>query len=398
MEQKPLKVCVVSPLYHASAGGLGKQSQLLTEALGELGVSLFVIARRMKGLPPAVFSENVKVYRAWAILPGRHTFHDVTPVNILISVTFSLSCALLLFRKRKEFDVVHFHGASLPLIIVLPLLKLMRKKIIAKVASANLGIEPGSLRGRYFGLGNLLSRFMRMVDMFVATTSEIEGKLKNEGFALPRIARIPNFIDFKQFYPCEQERKKGLKARIGLAGRPLVTFTGRFIECKGIPSLLNAWKRVVGAIPDARLILVGDGPLLMAMKKASRDIGIAGSIDFPGHTNAVIDYLHASDVYAFPSLQEGMPNALLEAMACGLPVVATRIGGVIDVVRDGESGILAEPGDSQSLAEGIITLLRNSNLAARLGSKAHQLMKESFSLERIAPLYRALYIRLTGPR
>jgi len=120
MSHELKRVCVVSPLYHPSLGGLGRQAQLLTERLSAEGVDIFVIARRMTDMPPARFSPGVRVYRAWSVKPHTHTYENVNPLNILISLTFSLSCMFLLFRKRKEYDIVHFHGTSLPLFISLP--------------------------------------------------------------------------------------------------------------------------------------------------------------------------------------------------------------------------------------------------------------------------------------
>ena len=151
-----IRVCVVSPLYHPSLGGLGRQAQLLTERLAAEGLNIFVIARRMKGMPQATYSPAVKVYRAWSIKPYLHNFEEVRLINILVSLTFSLSCALLLFQKRREYDVVHFHGASLTLFFNLPILKIFGKKVIAKVAAAKVGTEAGSLKGHYFGIGNLI--------------------------------------------------------------------------------------------------------------------------------------------------------------------------------------------------------------------------------------------------
>lgn len=386
-----LRVCVVSALYHPSLGGLGKQSQLLTERLSREGVSLFVIARRMKNMPPAVFSEEVRVYRTWSIRPRIHNFQDVTFMNLLTSLSFAVTCAFLLFRKRHEYDIAHFHGASIPLIINLPLLKLLGKKVIAKVASANLGIEPGSLQGRYLGLGSLLARLLRRVDRYIATTSEIEGGLLRDGVSAERIARIPNFIDFTAFSPCSADRKDELKSRMGLGKSPVVAFTGRFIQDKGISYLLDAWTQVIRVVPDARLVLLGDGPVLPEMKKSAERLGIGGSVGFPGHTNAVIDYLHAADVYAFPSLQEGMPNALLEAMACGLPAVATRIGGVTDIIEHERNGLLVDPRDARGLAEGIVQLLTDRNRTGRIAAAAFQRIKSSYSLDSVIPRYIGLY-------
>lgn len=395
MKLSNAKVCVISPLYHPSLGGLGRQAQLLTERLAEKGVRLFVIARRMRGMPPAVFSRNVKVYRAWSIKPYLYNFEKVGGLNILVSLTFSVSCAFLLFWKRKEYDIVHFHGASLPLFINLPLLKIMKKKVVAKIASARLGIEPGSLKGRYYGLGNLIIKLLRKADVFIATTGEIEEGLLQEGFPKPKINRIPNFVDFRLFAPASLDLKNKIKAELGFGNTAVVTFSGgQFIPCKGLNFLIEAWRDVINVFSDARLLLLGNGPTMEDMKKLAMTLGIADSVEFCGRVSQITDYLHATDVFVLPSLQEGMPNALLEAMACGLPVVATRIGGVVDIVKDGENGILVEAGDSKSLARGIIRLLNDREFAGHIASNAFQTIKNFYSLDSIAPKYVELYKRL----
>lgn len=392
-----IRLCVVSPLYHPSLGGVGRQAQLLTERLAKKGVKVFVIARRMKGRLPAVFSKKVRIYKVWSIKPYLINFEKVTPLNILISLTFSISCASLLLWKRKDYDIVHFHGASLPLFISLPLLKILRKKIIAKVAAANIGTEAGSLRGRYLGLGNLIIRLLKMIDAFVAMTFEIETGLLNDGFSPAKINRITNFIDTSAFKPISLDNKNDLKKRRGFKNDKIVTFSGRFVQRKGIIFLLEAWKDIIKDFPEAKLVLLGDGPLLADMKSVATEIGITHSVDFLGHVNEVEAFLHATDVFVLASLQEGMPNSLLEAMACRLPVVATKIGGVVDIIKDSENGILVQPGDSQSLVAGFKKLLRNEKLAAAISKNAYKTIKDHYGLNSISQKYIDLYKKIGGP-
>lgn len=387
---KALRVCVVSPLYHPSLGGVGRQAMLLTERLCDLGLSAFVIARRMEGMPPAHYSSKVEVYRAWSLKPRLHTFEDVTLTNVMVSLSFCLGCAFQLFRNRKKYDVVHFHGASLPLFINLPILKMMGKKVIAKVAGM-MGTEAGSLRDRHLGLGNLLTRLLRIVDRFVATSSQIEAGLLNDRIDPAKIVRIPNFIPVDNFQQVSGDLRRIRKAALGYGAHPVVTFSGRFIACKGIHHLLDAWKIVAETFPKARVQLLGDGLLLPEMKKVAADLGIDGAVDFRGHVDDVRDYLYATDIFVLSSLQEGMPNSLLEAMACGLPAVATRVGGVTDIIRDGVNGIMVNPGDPQDLAKGLCRLLQDEKFARTLGNDACKTIRDDYSLDAMIPRYMKLY-------
>ncbi|MHB8773439.1 MAG: glycosyltransferase family 4 protein [Syntrophales bacterium] len=390
-ELRTVRVCMVSPLYHPSLGGVGRQAQLLTEHLADEGAEVFVIARRMKNTPAAFFHPKVKVLRAWSLRPYQHNYERVTVLNILTSLSFSVSCACLLVRTRNRYDLVHFHGASLPFFFNFPLLRVLGKKVIAKVAAAKVGTEPGSLRGRYWGLGNRIRGLLRKVDAFVATTAEIEEGLRQDGFTAAGIIRIPNFVDFSVFSPGEDGTKAAAKRSMGFGEADLVTFSGRFVPRKGIIFLLRAWRDVVAEKKDARLLLLGDGPLREEMTRAAREIGIADSVIFRGQVNAVAEYLRVTDLFVLPSLQEGMPNALLEAMACGLPVVATRIGGVVDIVADGENGILVEPGNPADMSAAILRLLRDPALTRRISAAARATVERSYSLDSIGKRYLALY-------
>ena len=386
-----IKLCVVSPLYHSSLGGLGRQAKLLTERLAqEDEIDLFVIARRMKGMPSDTFSQDVKVLRAWSTKPYRHTYEKFSISNLLISLTFSISCAMLLIKNRKRFDLIHFHGASLPLFINYPLLRLMKKKVIAKVASSNLGIEIGSLKGRYLGVENIVIKYLQGIDAIVAISEQIKRGLLQEGFKQGKIVRIPNFIDTRVFKRLSEKEKKIKKAQLLDNSRVCVIFSGRFIDVKGIDYLLRAWK-VVSEKTDSLLYLLGDGPLLKDMKELARALSIFEKVVFKGHVNNIVDYLNAGDIFVLPSLQEGMPNSLLEAMACGMSVVATKIGGVEDIVKDGYNGLLVKPGDAQDLAKGILKLIKDSDMRKRLSDNAHKTILEHYSLESVVPKYLKLY-------
>jgi glycosyltransferase involved in cell wall biosynthesis len=384
-------------MYHPSMGGVGRQALLLTEKLAEAGLPAMVIARKMNGLPLFTSSPNIPIIRAWSVDPWLHNFEDVTLKNIMVSFSFSISCAFLLLLNRQRYDIVHFHGASLPLFVNLPLLKLLRKKVIAKVAGT-MGTEPGSLGGKFFGLGNLIVRMLRMVDRFVATTEEIESGLLREGFAPQLIVRIPNFINTDRWPPpaagiCNEESF----TRVAGKGATVI-YCGRFIACKGINHLFDAWVLVTREFPDARLVMLGDGPLFEEMRQYATRLGIDGTVDFCGHVTDVSEQLKGGDIFVLPSLMEGMPNSLLEAMASGLPVVATSIGGVTDIVCHGENGILVQPADSGDMARGILTLLNDRELAARIAANGVNTIKARYSLSEISLKYLDLYRKLVAPK
>jgi len=388
------RVCVVSALYHPDLGGLGRQAQLLSERLRKEGVELFVVARKMAFDGSAKFSTDVEVIRVPSLFPGRHILEEISLKNIMISVIFSLGCLGVLIRRRKSYDLVHFHGASIPLFVALPFLKWMGKKVVAKVAAANLGTEAGSLSGRYGLLGSLLARLVRRVDAFVAISDEIRIGLLRDGVPAERIYGIPNFIDPDIFRPARPGEKELLKENLGFPAKTVVLYAGRLVPRKGVAYLLEGWRDIVPVFPDARLLLLGGGLLRESLEAAAGRLGIAGTARFCGGVDNVPEYLRAADLFVLPSLQEGLPNALLEAMASGVPVVATRIGGVVDIVEEGVDALLVAPEDARGLAAAITTVLGDASLRERLSEAAVRKIASAYGLWDRVERYRELYASL----
>lgn len=391
---KSPKICVISPLYHPTLGGVGRQALALTEKLGSLGVRLFVITRNINYLPKYNFNPYIPIYKAWAFKPQKHDLEDMNLINIIISLTFCLSTAIILFKKRKEYDIVHFHGASLPLMSNILQLKLYRKKVISKVAAANLGTEAGSLKGKYSILGKILISVLKKVDCFIAISEEIKEGLLIDGYDQNKIVRISNFIDTKVFYPVNKKLKKNLKKKLFLPDKKIITFSGRLVERKGIHILLRSFAMVIKKHEDIPLIILGGGYLEKDLKDQSHAYGIKKNIKFCGFVTNIHEYLNATDIYVFPSLQEGFPNALLEAMACGLPVIATKIGGVVDIIKDGENGLLVEPGNKNELAIALKKLISEPEYALSLGQNALKTIRENYDIDIIANKYIPLYAKM----
>jgi glycosyltransferase involved in cell wall biosynthesis len=176
----------------------------------------------------------------------------------------------------------------------------------------------------------------------------------------------------------------------------LVLFAGRLVHRKGVEFLLKAWQGISPGFPDARLLLLGDGPLLAQLEEMASTLGISKSARFIGRVDNVAEYLRAADIFVLPSLQEGLSNALLEAMASGTAVLATRIGGVTDVVEDNVDGILVRPGDVVSMAEGLRLLLEDEPVRGRCSSSAAEKMHRLYSLESRVEKYITLYRDILG--
>lgn len=386
-----MRICVVSPLYHPSIGGPGRQAVAFVEKYFSKGSSIFVFCRKMSGLPPYDYNPNIKVYKLRTFYPQIHNLEEISFKNLLISLSFSTSLIISLIRRRKEYNLIHFFGAGLPLILSVLFLKIMGKKITATVLAANLGNEAGSLRNRYFPLGLLMTNVLKKVDFFIAMTEEIENALLDDGFNKDRIRRIPNWVDRNKFHPGEETDKRSLRKKLGLNESTNVLFVGRLVYRKGVDILIKAWKELVLCNHSCKLLIAGDGEERDRLKTQCIDSGISESVSFLGHINNIDDYLKVIDIFVIPSRQEGMPNSLLEAMACKLPVIATRIGGATDIIRDGENGLLVSPGSVQELTSAMLRLIGDKHLSDSLAQHAYETIHENYYIDSIIGKYIDLY-------
>lgn len=392
----------MAPLYHPGRGGLGRQAVLLTEALAARGVRPLVITRSMEGLPAYEFALDVERVAVRAGRESTHNYEQPNLGNLVTSLRFSAGLARVLEARRADYDLVHFHGASLPLLLALPHALLRGKRVVAKVAALHQGVEAGDLRGHWGPLGRVMARELRGVHAFVATTAEIGQALRDEGYAPERIARIPNFVEITRFRPPSEAERARLRADLGFEGRTVVLHSGRLTERKGAPVLLEAFAAARGsARPDpALLVFLGDGPERAALQARAAALGLGDAVRFLGFREDVARWLRAADVFALSSRVEGMPNALLEAMAVGLPAVATRIGGSLEALGegptlgDGQAGLLVPPDDAPALGRELGRLLGDPALRARVGGAAARRISERFALEAVVPRYLDLYRRL----
>ena len=214
---------------------------------------------------------------------------------------------------------------------------------------------------------------------------------REEKCAPAKMVVIPNGVDFSRF----QSPGEGVKEAIGLSPRDKVVVTvGRLTWKKAPHCLLTAARLILQEEPEARFLLVGDGPMRSQAERQAEELGIRARCTFAGTVSDVLPFLQASDVFVLSSVIEGMANALLEALACGTPAVVTDAGGNGEVVQDGKTGFVVPRNDPQQLAEATLRLLREPGLAGRMGEAAMKDMVERYSLSHMMRSIEALYDEL----
>jgi glycosyltransferase involved in cell wall biosynthesis len=212
-----------------------------------------------------------------------------------------------------------------------------------------------------------------------------------------KIRVIDNGVDMTRFR--DAGNPAALRAALGIpTNAPVIGTAGRLTEIKRQDMLIRSFARLKQRFPEARLVLVGDGPLRDELGRLAQELGVADAVHFAGYTTDPQYYHHMFDIFALTSRSEGVPQALIEAGVAGRPVIATRVGGIPEMIVDGESGLLIDPGDVDALTEGLCRLVSDPGLARRLGEAARVSVEARFDVARMADEYHHDYLELMASR
>lgn len=245
---------------------------------------------------------------------------------------------------------------------------------------------------------NKLTYFMN--DLVIAVSDEVRASVlaNYRPFKQPEIITVHNGIDVERVDRIHHSATADdVKGELGVPRDYLIVGNvAHLYPRKGHEDLLEAAKTVLTANPKVAFVIVGRGALDSQLKEKARRLGIEDNVIFTGFRTDVHSLMTTFDIFVLPSIYEGLPVALLEAMALGRPVVATGVGGIPEVVRDGVEGFLVEPRNPRVLADKILDLLRSSQLRENMSQKAIARIEESFSIEAMVQKLEALYRKLLG--
>ncbi len=302
----------------------------------------------------------------------------------------SLAFLIEALRRLKKLDVhlVHAHMLSTPALVAAFARHLWKLPAIA------LGTGVGSIGEVGMSEGSLMRRvkfafLKKHLDVVVCLVNLMKEELIREGFQEHQIRMIPNGVDLTRFRLCTTDEKEDLRRELKLPhGVPIAIYTGRISQEKGIDVLLKAWA-LTPKPSEALLVILGEGPdkQLLENRPASQVLWL-------GNVPRVQSHLRAADIFVLPSRGEALSNSLLEAMACGLPCIATDVGGTPEVIRNEHNGLLVLPENPESLSQALERLINDSHLRAAWGQEARKTVEEKFDLKQAARSYVQLYDEL----
>ena len=364
---------------YASTGGSGIVATELAIALADRGHDLHVLSTE----PPFRFPTDRPNLR----------FHEVaTPAYPLFrepQYALSLATAIVQVSRQCHLDVVHAHYA-----VPHAAAAYLARQIMVAHPTDRVPRVMTTLHGTDITLVGSDPSYAETVAFCIDQSdgvTAVSESLRADTCQLLGITReitvIPNFLDAARF------SRRGLPRRP--RSRPRIVHISNFRPVKRIAAVVDVFARVRAQGP-ATLVLVGEGPELEPARQRLRSLGLDGDVEYAGERLDIVDVLSQADVFLLPSATESFGLAALEAMACEVPVVASRVGGLPEVIDDGVTGFLHLPDDIEGMAGSIVNLVSNPALHARIAQAARQVAVERFSAARIVPLYEAAYAALAG--
>jgi glycosyltransferase involved in cell wall biosynthesis len=379
------RVIAVTGAYAPEIGAAGIQCRAVAAALQGRAVFSVITTAVDPTLPLVQDIDGVTVYRV--------------PVDVTRRASKALASIRLvvrLLRARSSYDLVHLHGISQKNIAVTVAARAMAAPLVLTLHTAGQD-EPDAASGR----GRLAARSLAAARLVIGVSPYMTARYAQSGLPAGRYRMIPNGVDVNRFHPADAVERSGLRRRLGWPDQPAILFVGFFSRDKRPDGLFRAWQQLADRGLRTTLVYVGstaspyyeiDHALERDLRAAAASAGRADDLRFTGPVNDVETYLRAADVFALPSIRETQSMALIEAMACGLPSVASRLEGATDAfVVDGVNGRLVPPGDDDAMATALRELLSDDRAAAAIGVRARRTIVERYAIETIAEQWLAAY-------
>ena len=314
---------------------------------------------------------------------------DFIPLAPRTEMDLSSAWKLSRVVKRLKPDIVHAHD---------PHGVAMASLALSFGASTQGDKAPALVAARRVDFhlkGNSFSRWKyRQVDCFIAASEAIRQMLVGDGVPADRTVTVHEGIDVEHVLAAPAVN---VHEAFWLPHHaPVVGNVAALVPHKGQRHLIDAAHLIVREVPDARFVILGEGELREHLEKQVRDYHLEKHVLLPGFRTDVLGCLKGFDIFAMSSVTEGLGTSLLDAMACARPTVATSVGGIPEVVKDAETGLLVPPRDHRAMAQAIVTLLKDPDRRHRMGEAGLKRVRGRFTVERMVAETAKVYARVAG--
>jgi glycosyltransferase involved in cell wall biosynthesis len=385
-------------------GGGETQAQLLAEGLIANGHSVIVLTRRSDAA--------LKKHERY----GKVDVYRLTPVGRgqLKKWGLLFSSLPMFIQLRNQYELIFVSGYRIIGLAAVLAGKLFHKPVVLKADSQ------GEMSGDFFQSGlrkfgishkTLLFRWflafrntiLKKANAFSAISPGMASEWIASGISSEKIHSIPNSVDTSRFMPVEFSQKDLLRKKLNFPQNATIAiYTGRLVSYKGLPLLLKVWAEIRHKHENILLLLAGTGGLDIhncehELREYVKVHGLENQVVFTGTVQNVPEYLQASDLFVFPTENDAFPSSIVEAMACGLPVVSTPVGAIKTIITDGKTGLLIQPGNAEQLYQALDIILSNEEMACRLGKAACRSVQDLYSAEIVSKKYLTLFQGLIEP-
>ena len=385
-------VLMVTGAYYPELSGAGLQCRALVRRLCD-DVDFTVLTTTVdRSMPMTTCQDGVTVRRVF-----------IDPRSWWSKVVGTVAFVRAFLQERGRYSIVHLHGFSQKSILLIWLARLTQKRVAIKLTSFGHD-DPASMKQR----GRIAYWCYSRADLFFAVSPRFVESYDAAGLPRERVRLIPNGVDCERFRPPASGEREQLRRALSLpVNGPMVLFVGFFSREKRPDLLFSAWAKVAdSSAPQSVLVYVGatkssyyevDQRLAADIRDAAVTLGLGDRVRFVERASDIESFHRAADIFVLPSVREGLPNALLEAMASGSACIATRLDGVTDAVIEHErNGLLVPPDDERALASALQRLIDAPSLASRLGWEGRRTIEARYALDDTARQYLRDYRRLQG--
>jgi len=398
------QIVMLTPLYPPVAGGAENQARNLAKELVKSN-NVSIITSGIPNLPYKKIEDGIVVYRVPYIFKSLKTcildskWRWLQVINNILYVFFAFAF-LMRIRLNNKNMILHLHGMDQSIFPAYIFKILFKVPIVVKNPMSFNDTTFKRIKHILFGKGNLVDKIkfkiMKNCDSIISFDEITKIRMNELGIEINKICIIQNGVDTEIFKLDNQYMHQRIKNIENKSARLL--FVGRLKPQKNLPWLLSSFQKLLQDYPDIQLLIVGNGQEFDNLNKIIKDNKLQKNCKLFGESENILEIYKNTDILILPSIEEGIPNVILEAMSSEFPVISTDVGSISNIIDHGKNGLIIKAGDYDGLKKSIDMIFSDPDFARLLCQNARKTMIDNFSIQKIAKNYQLLYDQLFNIR